>query len=95
MARVDDTDDSLDRFVLRHYRHDPERHERRHVPVAAFDNEAEALEALDAEDAELAARRSRGDADEREHFTVIHLPPGDHAEQRARRGASRMTSRRA
>lgn len=63
--------------------------------VAAFDNEAEALEALDAEDAELATRRSRGDADEREHFTVIHLPPGYHAEQRARRGASRMTSRRA
>ena len=94
MARVDDTDDSLHRFVLRHYRHDPQRHERRHVPVAAFDNEAEALDALDAEHAELAARRSRGQADEREHFTVVHLPPGYRAEQRARRAATQMTARR-
>lgn len=94
MTRIDDTDDTLDRFVLRHYRHDAERHERRHVPIAAFDTEAEALNALEAEHADLAARRSRGEADEREHFTVIHLPPGYRAEQRARRHASRMTARR-
>ena len=38
---MDVTDDSIRRFVVRHYRYDPERRERRHVVVQAFDTEAE------------------------------------------------------
>jgi hypothetical protein len=41
MAQVDPADDSIKRFIVRHYRYDPERRERRHVVVAAFDNEPE------------------------------------------------------
>jgi hypothetical protein len=33
MARVDAEDDTLRRYIVRHYRYDPERHERRHVVV--------------------------------------------------------------
>src|SRR5580700_7663243 len=41
MAQVDPADDSIKRFIVRHYRYDPERRARRHVVVAAFDNEPE------------------------------------------------------
>jgi hypothetical protein len=41
MSRVDPEDDSIERFIVRHHRYDPLRRERRHVVVAAFDNEQE------------------------------------------------------
>ena len=41
MAEVDPEDDSIRRFIVRHYQYDPRRHERRHVVIAAFDNERE------------------------------------------------------
>jgi hypothetical protein len=41
MAKVDADDDTIRRFVVQHYRYDPDRHERRPVVIAAFDNEAE------------------------------------------------------
>jgi hypothetical protein len=41
VAEVDPDDDSIRRFIVRHYRYDPDRHERRHVVVAAFDSERE------------------------------------------------------
>jgi hypothetical protein len=37
MARVDPEDDTIWRFIACHYRYDPQRQERRHVVVAAFD----------------------------------------------------------
>jgi len=47
MARVDPDDDKR-RYIVRHYRHDPERHDRRHVVVAAFDSRREFSACLDA-----------------------------------------------
>jgi hypothetical protein len=39
MATVDADDDAIWRYIVRRYAHDPQRHERRHQIVAAFDNE--------------------------------------------------------
>jgi hypothetical protein len=41
MASVDPDDDSITRYVVQHYRYDPDRHERRHVVVAAYDSQSE------------------------------------------------------
>ena len=45
---VDPNDDSVWRWVVQHYRFDPERNQRRRVVVAAYDNEAEFDAALTA-----------------------------------------------
>lgn len=41
MVQIDPDDDSVWRWVIQHYRLDPQRRERRNVGVAAYDNEAE------------------------------------------------------
>jgi hypothetical protein len=65
VARVDPEDDRIQRFVVHHYRYDPQRRERRHVVVAAFDNEPEFLACLESVRAGI---ESRGElADPREH----------------------------
>lgn len=46
VARVDPNDDSIERWSVRWYRYDPDRHERRHVTVAAFDNASEYYECM-------------------------------------------------
>jgi hypothetical protein len=40
-ARIDADNDDLLRYVVRRYAYDPQRRERRHQIVAAFDNERE------------------------------------------------------
>lgn len=70
MAQVDPLDDSIKRFIARHYRYDPERREWRHVIVGAFDNEREFRDCIDRTAAEIRARREGGEAvDRREHAT--------------------------
>jgi hypothetical protein len=59
VAAVDPDDDTICRYVVRHYRYDPDRHERRHVVVAAFDNESEYDACLVASDDALPAARHR------------------------------------
>jgi hypothetical protein len=77
VARVDPEDDDVLRFVVQHYRYDPERHERRHVVVAAFDNEQELLTGMDTVRAEIEGRKSRGElVDPREHASGAVLEPG-------------------
>jgi len=72
VARVDPEDDRITRFLVRHYRYDPVRHERRYVVVAAFDNRRE-FEACLAETAsELRARQQCGrDAEPSEHVSGV------------------------
>jgi hypothetical protein len=99
MGRVDPDDDSILRFVLRHYRFDPERHERRHVVVAAFDNQDEFLAAVESLGAEVRSQKERGVGDQRESVSGVVLEPGAGARQRAERAAAwsltaRMRSRR-
>lgn len=79
MAHVDLSDDSIRRYIVRHYRYDPERHERRHVVVAVVDNRREYRAELERASAALENRRRQGnDVDPREHITgTIREPGGD------------------
>jgi hypothetical protein len=77
VAEVDPQDDTVKRYVVRHYAYDPARRERRHMTVAAFDNEPEYLVLLGRLSVELRRRREGGDeVDAREHYTGIVLEPG-------------------
>ncbi len=83
MAMVDPENDSITRFVVMHYRYDPDRHERRHVVVAAYDNEDEFDGAFAALAAHIRQARAAGeDIDPREHATGQVLEPGHHVKAR-------------
>ena len=76
MAQVDPEDDSINRFIVWHYRYDLQRHERRHVVVAAFDNEREMWARMQEIGAEINRRRDAGEeVDRGEHASgSIHEP---------------------
>jgi hypothetical protein len=76
VARVDPGDDTIKRYLVRHYRYDPQRRERRHVVVAAFDDEQEFRACMDSVRDEIKARQECGEAvDPREHASgVVHEP---------------------
>ena len=76
MARVDPGDDGIERFIVHHYRYDPQRRERRHVVVAAFDNEPEYRACILRVQAEITRRREAGEpVDRGEHASgVVHGP---------------------
>ena len=77
MARVDPADDSIERFIVQHYRYDPQRRERRHVVVAAFDNEREFRAYVEGVQAEIRRRRDAGEpVDPGEHASGIVHEPG-------------------
>jgi len=77
VARVDPADDSIERFIVRHYRYDPQRRERRHVVVAVFDNEPEFRACMVSVQAEITRRREAGEpVDPREHVSGIVHEPG-------------------
>jgi len=78
---VDPDDDSVWRWVLQHYRFDPQRRQRRNVTVAAYDNAAEFEAALSAHDRRIRVEIDAGDRDPREHVGGVVWPPGYHAEQ--------------
>ena len=78
MGTVDVGDDGIRRFVVRHYRYDPARRERRHVVVAAFDNRREFEACLASVDAEIRNRRAAGErVDAMEHASGVVREPGD------------------
>lgn len=81
MPTVDPDDDSVWRWVLRHFRFDPQRKQRRHVVVAAYDNAAEFEAALSAYRERTGLEIDAGDRDPREHVSGEVWPPGHHAEQ--------------
>jgi hypothetical protein len=65
------------RFIVRHYRYDPQRRERRHVVVAAFDNEQEFRACMDRVGDEIKVRRERGEpVDPGEHASGVVQEPG-------------------
>ena len=77
MAAVDPDDDTIRRYMVWHYRYDPDRHERRHVVVGAFDSESEYDACMEATEAALRARRDTGEAvDLREHVSGMVYEPG-------------------
>src|SRR3984893_19167673 len=65
VAAVDPDDDTIARWVVAHYRSDPDRRERRHVVVAAFDNPDEFHADIHARAEQLRARRESGDGVDR------------------------------
>lgn len=82
---VDPADDGIRRFVVRHYRYDPERRERRHVVVAAVDNEVEFHALIESVEADIRRRRMAGEPVGRnEHASGTVYEPGDR--QRAAAG---------
>lgn len=77
MARVDPDDDSIYRWIVWHYRYDPDRRERRNVVVAAFDNQREFHGDIEKRSAELRARKERGEGvDPTEHISGAMREPG-------------------
>jgi hypothetical protein len=70
VARVDVRDERIRRFIVSHFRYDRERHECRHVLVAAFDDEREFSECFKEAHAEIERRRDGGeDVDPGEHIS--------------------------
>ncbi len=84
MPSVDPDDDSIRRWVLRHYTYDPDRRERRHVTLGAFDTEREFKAAFNRAQQDLAAREDDG-GDRREYISGSALNPGDRARARVGR----------
>jgi hypothetical protein len=74
---VDPDDDSICRWVVWHYRYDPDRSERRNVVVAAFDNRHEFDADIEKRAARLRACKERGeDVDPAEHISGLMQEPG-------------------
>ena len=77
MAQVDPDDDTIKRFIVYHYRYDPERRQRRNVVVAAFDSEVEVRACMREVGAEIERRREAGEeVDPREHVSGSIYEPG-------------------
>jgi hypothetical protein len=77
VARVDPEDSSIERFIVCHYRYDPQRRERRHVVAAAFDSEREFQACFESVQAEIRRRREAGEpVDAREHASFRVYEPG-------------------
>ena len=77
VGHVEPDDDSIRRFIVRHYRYEAARQERRHVVVAAFDNEPDFLACVQRVQAEIAQRREREEhVDPREHASGVMHEPG-------------------
>ena len=85
MASVDPFDEDIDRWVVRRYRFDPERNERRHVPEIAFDNSTEMEEYVLRASIELHQLQQDRRADDREHYSGVHWEPGHRERMNARR----------
>jgi len=79
VARVDPADDSVRRYIVQHYRYDPDRRQRRNVVVAAFDSRREFEACFRATSEHLEGRRAAGDdVDPREHVSgTVREPGGD------------------
>ena len=94
MPEVDPDDDDALRYVVYHYRYDDERHERRNMVVAAYDNESEFMGRIEALREELRARAARGEGDPRDTVSGKVLVRGYHRDAPTQRwNARRVFSR--
>ena len=86
MTGVDPDDDSIRRYVVRRYTYDPQRRERRHRVVAAFDSEAEFMGLIHELNGDLERHRADGQPiDWREQVSGVVLEPNHARRQRDRR----------
>jgi hypothetical protein len=87
---VDSADDEIRRFVVHLHTYDPERQERRPVEVASFDNEAEAMRCFGETHTVVMSRRATGEANRRDHVTMVVKEPGVDESNRQRRIEERL-----
>jgi hypothetical protein len=85
VAPVDPYDDTVERFVVFHYRFDPERHERRNVVVAAFTKRRERDKFMKRFGFELRAAIAAGQAEPVESLSGTRWEAGYHAAVAERR----------
>jgi hypothetical protein len=81
VGEVDSEDDAIWRWVIHHYRFDPERGERRNVVVAAYDNEREFEMEFERYNQRVRSEINAGARSEFEHVSGVTRHPGYHAEQ--------------
>jgi hypothetical protein len=94
MTRIDPADDTVDRWILRWYRFDADRGERRHTTVAAFDNVAEFEAEMSQLVEQLRRRKAAGLSEDVEWITGVHHYPGYKEAMAARRRAERARAGR-
>lgn len=87
---MDPRDDSKNRWILEWYRFDPERNERRYVPIAAYTRKREFNRAFRELGKELEARKATGLSEEVEHVTGVQHHKGYLAEVRRMRERDRQ-----
>ena len=85
MGIVDPGDDTVQRFVVLHYRFDPARGQRTDVTVAAFDDEGEWLQDLELRKRRLHEQQEAGLAEAAERISGVVKEVGYSARQDARR----------
>jgi hypothetical protein len=94
MGIVDPADDTVQRFVVLHYRFDPARRQRTDVTVAAFDDETEFLQDLERRRRRLHDQQAAGLAEAAERISGVVKEAGYAARQDARRAEWKRFSRK-
>ena len=95
MTEVDPDDDSRRRWVLRWYRYDPDRHERRHTVIAAYDKKREFFRHFNTLSTELDRLKEAGEAEQVEHISGVEKNAGTDAKAREQRERLHDIRRRA
>jgi hypothetical protein len=85
VVEVDPTDDAIDRWIVTWYRFDPERHERRHTIVVAFDNTAEMEAEMARLNHQLRDRKRAGSSDDVEWISAVFQHAGYKEDMAAQR----------
>lgn len=76
MATVNHEDDSIWRWVIHHYRYDPDRRERRNVIVTVYDNADEFQKEFDRLAGMIQVEIAAGNRSDRENLSGVILEPG-------------------
>jgi hypothetical protein len=84
-SNIDPNDDSIDRWLVWHYRYDPERRERRNIVIACFDNRRAFTRFLERSKADLNEAQLAGRADKEERITGVMWKEGYREEIAQRR----------
>ena len=88
MGQIDINDDFLIRYVLKHYKFDPARHEYRHVVIGVFSKKREFKKHFKTAQKEL--KNKFGDQYSREYISGEIIFPGDLEKKRRSRFIKRL-----